>query len=186
LDIGGGAGITRHYLPADVEYLVCDPSTDWLRPEWSSIQGAFPCLATPPELVRAVGEYLPFRSESFDAVLCLWSMNHASSPAKVIQEAHRVLREGGRFIVVFEDMEPKWTDLLRMPWRQLATRRGLRQWAKKLLTDLRFRKWPVQADHVAIDELMLNRWIDGLFEIEKRLWRMPYLGFDLRKKSFGL
>ena len=42
LDVGGGVGIVRHYLPQQARYIVVDPSLDWLGSEWTSIAATIP------------------------------------------------------------------------------------------------------------------------------------------------
>ena len=54
--------------------------------------------------VRAVGERLPFVSESFDLVVCLWVLEHMREPAAALREARRVLRPGGHFVFVTPNM----------------------------------------------------------------------------------
>lgn len=51
-------------------------------------------------VLRAAGEQLPLRDESADAVLMLRSFNHLRDPLRALGEAARVLREGGRLVVV--------------------------------------------------------------------------------------
>ena len=42
-------------------------------------------------------EALDFESESFDAVICSFGINHLPDPGKALREANRVIRRGGRF-----------------------------------------------------------------------------------------
>ena len=49
-------------------------------------------------IIRGVGENLPFASESFDLIVCLWVLEHLKEPEKVFREVRRVLRPGGHFI----------------------------------------------------------------------------------------
>jgi ubiquinone/menaquinone biosynthesis C-methylase UbiE len=43
---------------------------------------------------------LPFPDKSFDWVICAFSLHHMPDPAKSIQESIRVLKEGGKIIIV--------------------------------------------------------------------------------------
>jgi ArsR family transcriptional regulator len=51
---------------------------------------------------RAMGslEHLPFSSASFDVVTCNWVVEHLEAPAAVLAEVKRVLRPGGRLIII--------------------------------------------------------------------------------------
>ena len=69
LDIGGGVGLVRDYLGAETTYINLEPSRSWLRAEWCGLADRFPGLRANPFPVRGVGEYLPFASSQFDAVL---------------------------------------------------------------------------------------------------------------------
>ena len=59
LDLGGGAGITRNFLPLEARYVIVEPSLSWLRSEWKQVLGLnSDLLLDPAYFVRAVGEYL--------------------------------------------------------------------------------------------------------------------------------
>jgi len=46
----------------------------------------------------ASAQRMPFRSESFDAVICRFVLHHSSKPERILQEAFRLLKPGGIFI----------------------------------------------------------------------------------------
>lgn len=56
------------------------------------------------ECVLGVGEALPFRKESFDAVICSGVFHHAISPMKVAREISETLKDKG-FLLMAEMLE---------------------------------------------------------------------------------
>jgi demethylmenaquinone methyltransferase/2-methoxy-6-polyprenyl-1,4-benzoquinol methylase len=53
-----------------------------------------------PEMSCGVFEHIPFKEEQFDAVLCGYSLRDAINLRIAISEIHRVLKKGGRLVVV--------------------------------------------------------------------------------------
>ena len=53
-----------------------------------------------PSLTCGVFEHIPFVDEKFDAILCGYSLRDAISLRTAISEIHRVLKKGGRFVIV--------------------------------------------------------------------------------------
>ncbi len=53
-----------------------------------------------PDLSCGVFEHIPFKNEQFDAVLCGYSLRDAINLRIAIAEIHRVLKKGGRFVIV--------------------------------------------------------------------------------------
>lgn len=53
-------------------------------------------------LVHGVGQRLPFADATMDVVTCTMAFHHMPTPVKrlTVAEAHRVLKEGGRFVLV--------------------------------------------------------------------------------------
>lgn len=95
LEIGCGEGqVARRLAHAGARQVIgLDPSSGQL---------SFARTA-PHEKVRYVqgaGEALPFSSHSIDAVLCCLSIEHANDVDAVLGEVARVLRQGGRFLLL--------------------------------------------------------------------------------------
>lgn len=53
-----------------------------------------------PDMANGVFEHIPFQDEEFDAVLCGYSLRDAINLRIAISEIHRVLKKGGRFVIV--------------------------------------------------------------------------------------
>jgi SAM-dependent methyltransferase len=183
LDLGGGVGVTRHFLRAHSRYVVVDPSTMWLGAEWGTLADAFPCLATPPAFVRGTGEALPFRRGVFDVVLAFWTINHAADPARMFAEVSRVLKRGGVFLVVLEDMEPRWRDVVRPTIRARGAREVVRVAGRKLAAALPGGAWPLQHDHIRIREQDLRAWSAAGFDTARRAWIGDYLTYEYVARS---
>lgn len=180
LDLGGGNGITRHFLKPGVDYVVVEPSVEWLDARWQTLATEFPCLAEPLDFVRAVAEKLPFRDEAFDAVLLLWSLNHVSVPRQALREVARVLRPRGRVLIVLEDMPPRWSDFLRGGYPHDRAELG-REVVRKIRSLIL--GWPLQPDHIRIRERPLLRWAAPDLHVELRAWLGAYLTFELVKEE---
>jgi SAM-dependent methyltransferase len=179
LDIGGGNGIVRHFLLEATTYVAIDPSVKWLRAEWQLITNSFPHPQERLNFVRGVGEFLPFPAHSFDHVLSFWSLNHTVRPEMVFQEVFSVLRSGGRFLIVLEDMEPRWGDMNCL----LSTiHEGNRKRAyviSKVKSTIRLAPWPLQKDHIRIREADIVAWSAGRFAITMRQWIGECLTYEL-------
>jgi SAM-dependent methyltransferase len=183
LDLGGGIGLTRHYLAADVRYVSLDPSLIWLGPEWQKLAGDYPCLTEKPAFVQGTGEAMPFERHAFDAVLALWSLNHVSVPERVFEEVRRVLRPAGRFLVVLEDMEPRWRDVCAHAFRGDGMTDMVQSIAMKLRSVLPGGTWPIQPDHIRILESELQVWASAGLEVHCRAWVGKYLTYEFVRRA---
>lgn len=181
LDVGGGVGIARHWLPDPHLYVTLEPSLSWLEQPWQQLSDEFPCLGEPPPFVRSMAERMPFAGSSFDAALSIWSLNHVAEPARVLAESARVLRPGGRFLVVLDDVGPSWTDLFDGAFYTS----GLVDWwraARRKLWSTAF-GWPIHADHLAIRESALRRWLSADWQLLDRTWIKHYLVYELERRT---
>lgn len=101
LDIGSGTGVNLRYYPESVDCVtVLDPNETniryLLRKSSGSGWGSDRCLKTK----IGVGEKLPFRSGKFDAVVSTLILCTVEEPEKVVSEAVRVLRRGGKLVLI--------------------------------------------------------------------------------------
>ena len=95
LSVGVGTGTLDSQAPVDVGI---DPSVNMLR--FAATYGI--------KLVRAVGEYLPFKDETFDFTLMTATMCFLKSPEKAIWEIRRVLRRHGEIAICIVPRNSRW------------------------------------------------------------------------------
>jgi SAM-dependent methyltransferase len=71
------------------------------------------------------GKTLPLESRSFDVVLFLYVLHHASDDQPLLDEASRVLRDGGSLLIAEDSVDGLWNRVLTIGfhiWLWLATR----------------------------------------------------------------
>ncbi len=121
LGIGGGLHLA-HYDPAKVASVTgVDPSAELRamaaaapRPEGLAV-----------EIVDGEGEALPFDAASFDTVVCTFTLCTVHQPDRVLAEARRVLKPGGRFLFCEHGAAPdagvaRWQRRVEPVWKRLA------------------------------------------------------------------
>ena len=99
LDVGGGAGSVRHFLPAGTQFVSVDPFVDYEKGVPPAKREAYPCLSQPLNFIAACAEFLPFQAATFDWVHMRSMLDHVQSPDLALMEAHRVLKPDGRLVV---------------------------------------------------------------------------------------
>lgn len=82
LDVGCGPQTRPSYLPESGEVVGMDPLPGQQNRGFSFLQG--------------IGEYLPFRDETFDHILYASSLDHIINPKRSLAEAKRCLKADGR------------------------------------------------------------------------------------------
>jgi SAM-dependent methyltransferase len=98
LDLGCGAGHTALALAPNAAQIIALDVTPEMLEVAQQLAGARGI--TNISFRRGDATVLPFAAESFDLVTSRYSAHHYSDPAKAIDEVARVLRRGGRFILV--------------------------------------------------------------------------------------
>ena len=100
LDAGSGFGnmskLAKIEMNGDLEVILYDPIIEMLR-VGRSLGEEFDLSI---ELSSGIFEYLPFRNNIFDAVLCGYSLRDAIHLKDAIAEFHRILKPNGRLLIV--------------------------------------------------------------------------------------
>ncbi len=113
LDLGGGAGgATERFARGCSEVVILEPNAKKVaygrrrRPAIRFLEG------------RA--HSIPYPDGSFDRITAVVSFHHMEDPDRVLTEVHRVLREGGRFVLM--ELPPAHAPGALFHW--FAARRG--------------------------------------------------------------
>lgn len=100
LDAGSGYGnmskLVLQNVSKDVTVHFYDPIPEMLK----GISDNFRAYNIDFYLCCGIFENIPFKSESFDAVICGYSIRDSIDLEKAFEEIHRVLKENGRFLIV--------------------------------------------------------------------------------------
>jgi len=99
LDIGGGIGTVREFLPEDICFVSIDPFANISQKIPQSKKRAYKCLERHLNFIPAIAEFLPFKERSFDYVHMRSMLDHVQVPDLALIEANRVLVDGGYLIV---------------------------------------------------------------------------------------
>ncbi len=121
LELGAGTGANAAHYPAAVtDVVLTEPDPHMARRLRAKLAGAPPPFEY--ELVEAGAEALPFAADSFDTVASTLVLCTVEDPARVAAEIARVLRPGGRLLLLEHVRDPGagglsgWQDRLRRPW----------------------------------------------------------------------
>jgi ArsR family transcriptional regulator len=99
-DLGCGTGqVSETLAPFVSRVIAIDGSADMLETARARLRGV-----RNVEFRHATLERLPLEDESLDAACVMLVLHHVPDPGKVLAEASRVLRPGGRLVLV--DMQP--------------------------------------------------------------------------------
>ncbi|MEW6044252.1 MAG: class I SAM-dependent methyltransferase [Thermoproteota archaeon] len=97
LDAGSGFGnmskTAEKICNGDIKITLYDPLVPMLKNTGTFFEQL-------PDMSCGVFEHMPFRDGQFDAVLCGYSLRDAINLRIAISEVHRVLKNGGRFVIV--------------------------------------------------------------------------------------
>ena len=130
LDVGSGAGqIAGHLLEFadhDARIVCTDLSEQMLRRARQRLK------SNRPEFIAADVTNLPFADGTFDGITCGYVLEHVPDPVHGLSEMARVLRKGGRMLLLAteDNFSGAWTS--RLWYCQTYNRRELRELCESL------------------------------------------------------
>ena len=111
-------------------------------------------------LIQGAGEYLPFKTDSLDKVLCKGALDHFPDPAKAIEEMARALKPQGKATIAIANFESLGFRLGRC----LFSLEKLLARGKVKHQDI----WQIPDDHtLKIDYAVLKRLVSPHLKIEQ-------------------
>jgi SAM-dependent methyltransferase len=122
LEIGIGSALNLPFYGSGVrEVIGLDPSPTLIAMAVQQQSG----LSFHFDVAAGSGEQLPMADNDFDTVLTTWCLCSVADPARVLREARRVLRPGGRMLFVEHGRAPDadvrwWQDKLDPAWTRIA------------------------------------------------------------------
>jgi ubiquinone/menaquinone biosynthesis C-methylase UbiE len=95
LEIGGGTGLNLpYYGPNVAELVITEPEEPMAR----RLERKLPGYERQVQVLHAPAEELPFEDGSFDVVVSTLVLCTVADQQRALQEAHRVLKPGGRLL----------------------------------------------------------------------------------------
>ena len=122
-EIGCGGGINQQLYDTSriTSYAGLDPSTKGL--EFARAEAAK--RGWQADMRQGFGEDIPFPSESFDTVVCTFTLCSVGSQAQTLRELRRILKPGGRLLYAEHGRAPdqnvrKWQGRIEPVWKRMA------------------------------------------------------------------
>ncbi|MFC4291050.1 class I SAM-dependent methyltransferase [Sphingorhabdus arenilitoris] len=123
LELGCGGGINMEfYDPARIKsFSGIDPSPALLEQSRSAAQA----LGISANILGGVGEAMPFDDDSFDTLVCTFTLCSVDAQQQVLSEMCRVLRPGGQVLFLEHGSAPdanvqKWQRRIEPVWKRIG------------------------------------------------------------------
>lgn len=139
-ELGFGTGLNLPHYPDSIKKLTtADPNPGMKKAAGHRIRNS----PIQVDCRIASGEDLPFEDESFDTVVCTWTLCSIRDVERALGQCHRILRPNGKFIFVEHGLSDspsiqKWQNRLNPVWKVIGDGCNLNRNIGQLLQDSRF------------------------------------------------
>jgi ubiquinone/menaquinone biosynthesis C-methylase UbiE len=122
LDVGIGSGLNLPFYGTTVSEIIgIEPSAKLLKMTRSAAGRA----STPLKLIEGTAEAIPIDDQTIDTVVTTWTMCSIPAIERALQEMRRVLKPGGRLLLVEHGRAPErcvrwWQDHLTPAWKRFS------------------------------------------------------------------
>lgn len=139
-EVGFGTGLNLPHYPETVKKIVtADPNAASGKIAQKQID------RSPIEVDQHVmsGDDLPFDDASFDTVVCTWTLCSIENAGGALDEFHRILRPGGKFLFIEHGLSDdpkvqKWQHRLNPIWKIIGDGCNLNRDHRELIQDHHF------------------------------------------------
>lgn len=122
-ELGCGGGLNQHFYDAGRidSYAGIDPSAKGL----AFARAAAERKGWAHDIRAGTGEAIPFADESFDSVVCTFTLCSVQDPVRVLNEMRRVLKPGGQLLFAEHGAAPdagvaQWQSRIEPVWKRIA------------------------------------------------------------------
>lgn len=140
LEIGIGTGLNlEYYNSAKVELTGLDPAAELTGRASDRAEE----LALPIDMLGVSGESIPSEDQTFDALVCTWTLCSIPNVTGALAEMHRVVKPGGKLYFIEHGAAPdlsvaRWQRRIEPFWKHIAGGCHLTRAADELIGDAGF------------------------------------------------
>lgn len=140
LEIGIGTGLNlEYYNSANVELTGLDPAAELTGRASDRAEQ----LALPVDMLGVSGESIPCADQTFDALVCTWTLCSIPNVTGALAEMHRVVKPGGKLYFIEHGAAPdadvaRWQHRIEPFWKRIAGGCHLTRAADALISDAGF------------------------------------------------
>lgn len=140
LEIGIGTGLNLAYYDADnVQLTGLDPAAELT----GRARDRAEALNLPVDMLGVSGESIPAEDQTFDALVCTWTLCSIPNVSAALAEMHRVVKPGGKLFFIEHGASPdasvaRWQQRIEPFWKLIAGGCHLTRSADELIGEAGF------------------------------------------------